>query len=94
MDDALVVSGGEPGGDVTAKSRRLRQAHHAVGDDRTQILALNVLHHQAVTVVPFEDVVDAYDGRMVETRHRPRFAQETDPLCLITPCHCRAWWRR
>ena len=79
MDDAALVSGREAGADLPRDFDRaiLREASDAP-QQRSEILAVDVLHRQKRVTVGFIDVVDAAHVRM---RDLPRHAHFGVKLC-------------
>src|SRR5262245_57694997 len=76
MDDAVAVCSRERGRQLPTDLYGVVGRQHAMLQARPQALALHVFHDDEGTALVFEDVVDARDVGMRETRHGPRLAQD------------------
>ena len=77
MDHAAVVRGGEAGGGLVDRPRRLLRRHLVLAlEPGRERLALDELHGEIGLPLPLADVVDLDDVRVVERGHGAGLAQE------------------
>ena len=84
MDDAFLVRGLEPFGDLACQLQRLADGGCAAQQAVGQALAGHQLHDQRWHVVGFFQLVDGGDVGVVERRQGPRFAPEPrEPIRIL-----------
>jgi hypothetical protein len=74
VGDAVPVGQRQGLGNLDRIAQHVHCGQWTAGQPRLQRLALQVLHHQEIHAVLLADVVQGANVRMVQSRHRVRFA--------------------